>query len=149
MGNFAVAPLREAGLTDEQLGFYAFPEITQGIPRAEDAPTDTLHIPAQAQNKEAARAFLRYVISPENQTIVNDELGQLPINSASDVADGKFIEAGFELLSNAAGLAQLFDREAPAEMAAVAMEGFQEFMVRPDNLDAVLTRLEQVRGRVY
>jgi multiple sugar transport system substrate-binding protein len=149
MGNFAVAPLREAGLTDDQLGFYAFPAITEGVERAEDAPTDTLHIPAQAQNKEAARAFLRYVVSPENQTIVNEVLGQLPINSNSEVADDKFIEAGFELLSNAAGLAQFFDRDAPAEMASAAMEGFQEFMVRPDQLDAILERLERVRERVY
>ncbi len=149
MGNFLVAPLREAGLTDDQLGFYQFPEITPGIPMAEDAPTDTLHIPAQAQNKEAARAFLQYVASAENQTIVNDVLGQLPINRNATVADDKFIQAGFEMLSNAeGGIAQFFDRDTDAEMASAGMEGFQEFMVMPDNLDAILTRLERVRQRV-
>ncbi|WP_439562522.1 ABC transporter substrate-binding protein [Roseinatronobacter sp.] len=149
MGNFLVAPLREAGLTDDQLGFYQFPEITPGIPMAEDAPTDTLHIPAQAQNKEAARAFLQYVASAENQTIVNEVLGQLPINRNAQVADDKFIQAGFEMLSNATGgIAQFFDRDTDAEMASAGMEGFQEFMVMPDNLDAILTRLERVRQRV-
>jgi multiple sugar transport system substrate-binding protein len=29
------------------------------------------------------------------------------------------------------------------------MEGFQEFMVRPDNLDQILDRLERTRQRVY
>jgi multiple sugar transport system substrate-binding protein len=29
------------------------------------------------------------------------------------------------------------------------MEGFQEFMVKPDKLDAILERLEKVRARVY
>ncbi len=149
MGNFLVAPLREAGLTDDQLGFYQFPEITPGIDMAENAPTDTLHIPAQAQNKEAARAFLLYVASADNQTVVNDVLGQLPINSNAEVADDKFIQAGFEMLSNATGgSAQFFDRDTDAEMAAAAMEGFQEFMVMPDNLDDILNRLEQVRQRV-
>jgi multiple sugar transport system substrate-binding protein len=149
MGNFLVAPLREAGLTDDQLGFYQFPEITPGIPKAEDAPTDTLHIPAAAQNKEAARAFLLYVASAENQTIVNETLGQLPINRNATVADDKFIKAGFEMLSNApGGIAQFFDRDADAEMASAGMEGFQEFMVFPDNLDDILNRLEQVRQRV-
>ncbi len=147
MGNFAVAPLREAGLTDDQLGFYQFPAINPDVAMAEDAPTDTLHIPAQAQNKEAARAFLRYVISPENQTIVNEVLGQLPVHRDAEVSDDKFIEAGFEMLSNAAGLAQFFDRDAPAEMAAAAMEGFQEFMVLPDNLDDILPRLDRVQER--
>jgi multiple sugar transport system substrate-binding protein len=149
MGNFLVAPLREAGLTDDQLGFYQFPEITTGIPMAEDAPTDTLHIPAAAQNKEAARAFLQYVASAENQTIVNEILGQLPINRNATVADDKFIQAGFEMLSNApGGIAQFFDRDTDAEMASAGMEGFQEFMVFPDNLDDILNRLEQVRQRV-
>lgn len=149
MGNFLVAPLREAGMTDEQLGFYQFPEITPGIPMAENAPTDTLHIPAQAQNKEAARAFLQFVASAENQSIVNETLGQLPINRNSDVPDDKFIMAGFEMLSNAdGGIAQFFDRDTDAEMAAAGMEGFQEFMVMPDNLDAILDRLESVRQRI-
>ncbi len=149
MGNFIVEPLRDAGLTDDTLGFYQFPEITPGIPMAEDAPTDTLHIPAQAQNKEAARAFLQYVASAENQTIANEVLGQLPINSQAQVADDKFIQAGFEMLSNATGgIAQFFDRDADAEMASAGMEGFQEFMVLPDNLDAILNRLESVRQRI-
>jgi multiple sugar transport system substrate-binding protein len=149
MGNFLVAPLREAGMTDDQVGFYPFPEITPGIPRAEDAPTDTLHIPAQAQNKEAARAFLQYVASAENQTIVNEVLAQLPINANAEVGEDKFIQAGFEMLSTApGGIAQFFDRDSDAEMASAGMEGFQEFMMFPDNLDAILERLEQVRQRV-
>lgn len=141
--------MREAGLTDEQLGFYQFPEITPGIAKAEDAPTDTLHIPAQAQNKDNARAFLQYVASAENQTIVNETLGQLPMNRNANVSDDKFIQAGFDMLSNATGgIAQFFDRDTDAEMASNAMQGFQEFMVLPDNLDAILNRLEQVRQRI-
>jgi multiple sugar transport system substrate-binding protein len=34
-------------------------------------------------------------------------------------------------------------------MAKVGMEGFQEFMVKPENLDAILTRLETARKRIY
>ena len=29
------------------------------------------------------------------------------------------------------------------------MEGFQEFMVKPENLDAILERLEKARARIY
>ena len=156
MGNFAVAPMREAGLTDDQLGFYQFPVINPDVELAEDAPTDTFHIPSGAANKEAAREFLRFVVSAENQTLINmpeDEggLGQLPVNAASSVADDEFLNAGFEMLSSNSpgGVAQFFDRDAPAEMAAVAMEGFQEFMVFPDNLEDILQRLEQARESVY
>ncbi len=153
MGNFAVAPLREAGLTDDQLDFYQFPMINEDVELAEDAPTDTFHIPTGAKNKENAREFLRFVVSADNQTLINngDNLGQLPVNSKSSVDDDKFLEQGFQMLStnSPGGVAQFFDRDAPAEMAKVAMEGFQEFMVKPDNLDKILDRLERARARIY
>ena len=153
MGNFAVDQLRNAGLTDDQLDFYQFPRITEGLEMGEDAPTDTFHVPAGAQNVEAARAFLQYVTSPEVQTRINgpEGLGQLPINANASVADDEFIQQGFEMLSQNAqgGIAQFFDRDWPAEMASAGMEGLQEFMVFPDNLDDILARLEQARQRIY
>ena len=150
MGNFAVAPLREAGLTDDQLGFFQFPVIDPSIPLAEEAPTDTIHIPANAKNKEDAKKFLAYLARADVQTEINRTLGQLPINKNSEVAEDKFLEAGLAMLSSTTGgIAQFFDRDAPAEMAKAGMEGFQEFMVKPDRLDKILTRLEKVRGRVY
>ncbi|WP_334064016.1 ABC transporter substrate-binding protein [Limimaricola cinnabarinus] len=153
MGNFAVAPLREAGLSDDQLDYYQFPAINGDVELAEDAPTDTFHIPSGAQNKEAAKAFLKFVTSAENQTEINagDALGQLPVNANSSVDEDKFLKEGFETLSSNSpgGVAQFFDRDAPAEMAKVAMEGFQEFMVKPDNLDRILDRLERARQRIY
>ncbi len=153
MGNFAVAPLREAGLSDDQLGFYQFPAINPDVALAEDAPTDTFHIPANASNKDAAREFLRFVVSAEQQTIINgpDNLGQLPVNAKSAVADDEFLNEGFTMLSSNSpgGVAQFWDRDAPAEMAKASMEGFQEFMVNPDSLDRILARLERARERIY
>jgi multiple sugar transport system substrate-binding protein len=149
MGNFAVATFKDGGMTNDTLGFMVFPEITPGIPRAEEAPTDTFHIPSGAKNKEDAKKFLAFLGSPEAQTKMNATLGQLPTNNKATVGDDPFIKAGFEMLSTAYALAQFFDRDAPAEMAKAGMEGFQEFMVKPDNLDAILERLEKVRQKVY
>jgi multiple sugar transport system substrate-binding protein len=150
MGNFAVGVFREGGMTNENLGFMVFPEITPGIPRAEDAPTDTIHIPTGAQNVEDAKKFLAFVASPDAQTKWNAAVGQLPTNKNSTVPqDDPFLVAGFEMLSTAHALAQFFDRDAPAEMAKAGMEGFQQFLVQPDQLDNILARLEQVRQQVY
>jgi len=153
MGNFAVAPLQEAGLSNDQLDYYQFPPITPGIALAEDAPTDTFHIPANADNKEAARAFLKFVVSKDVQTRINsaEGLGQLPVHANAEVGESKFLKEGFEVLSENAsgGVAQFFDRDAPAEMAKIAMEGFQQFMVQPDQLDNILGRLEKARQRIY
>ncbi len=150
MGNFAVAVFKEGGMTDDTLGFMPFPTINPDVERAEDAPTDTVHIPAGASNVEDAKTFLAYLGTADVQTKVNAALGQLPINGDSTVADDPFLQAGFELLSTTeGGIAQFFDRDAPAEMAKIGMEGFQQFMVQPDQLDAILDRLEKARARVY
>ncbi|MDX8353894.1 ABC transporter substrate-binding protein [Cognatiyoonia sp. IB215182] len=153
MGNFSVAAFRDGGLTDDQLDFYQFPVINPDVDYAEDAPTDTFHIASGAQNMDAAKEFLRFVTSAEVQTEINggDALGQLPVNANASIDDDKFLAEGFEMLSTNAGggIMQFFDRDFSAEMASVGMEGLQEFMVFPDNLDDILARLEETRQRIY
>jgi multiple sugar transport system substrate-binding protein len=150
MGNFAVAVFKDGGMTDETLGFMPFPTINPDVARAEEAPTDTIHITAGAQNVEGAKKFLAYIATADVQTDLNVALGQLPINTEAEVGDDPFLQAGFELLSTTpGGIAQFFDRDAPAEMAKLGMEGFQQFMVQPDQVDAILDRLERARGRIY
>ncbi len=149
MGNFAVATMKNGGLKEDQIGFLPFPEITAGLPVAEEAPTDTFHIPKGAKNKDDAKKFLAYVASPEAQAKMNATLGQLPVNSKAEKPADPFLLAGFEMLSKATAIAQFYDRDAQAEMAKAGMEGFQEFMVKPDKIDAILARLEKIRTRVY
>lgn len=149
MGNFAVAPMKEAGLKEDQLGFMQFPEITKGIPKAEDAPTDTLHIPSKAKNKVDARRFLAYMAKPEVQTEMNKTLGQLPVNKNAKMPEDVYLQAGFKMLSNAYALGQFYDRDAAAEMAKAGMDGFQQYMVKPSERQAILERLDKVRERVY
>lgn len=150
MGNFAVSAMKDAGLKDSQIGYFPFPEITRGVARAEEAPADALFIPSKAKNKEDARKFLSFIARPEIQSQWNKTIGQLPPNSKAAInTDDKFIVQGFETVSTAAGIAQFFDRDAPAEMAKAGMEGFQEFMIKPERLDGILKRLDKVSARVY
>ncbi|MDE2385106.1 MAG: extracellular solute-binding protein [Alphaproteobacteria bacterium] len=149
MGNFAVDTFKKGGLTNDTLGFMLFPEITKGLPRAEEAPTDTFHMTAGAKHKDEAKKFLAYVASADAQTAMNKTLGQLPVNNKAQVGDDPFIQAGFKELSSAYALAQFFDRDAPADMAKAGMEGFQHFMSNPADLPAILDSLEKTRQKVY
>lgn len=149
MGNFSVGGYTDAGLTYDQIDFFQFPEITPGIPMAEEAPADALFIPSGAKNKENARKFLAFIAKPEIQSAWNETIGQLPPNSKATVADDKFIQEGFAVVSNAAGLAQFYDRDAPADMAKAGMEGFQEFMLDTSKMMDVLERLDAVQDDVY
>jgi multiple sugar transport system substrate-binding protein len=149
MGNFSVDAYLNAGLTMDQIDYFQFPEITPGVPMAEEAPADAFFIPSGAKNKEDARKFLAFIAKPDIQTAWNETIGQLPPNSKATVSDNKFIQEGFAVVSNAAGLAQFFDRDAPAEMAKAGMEGFQEFMIKPERMDAILKRLDKIQARVH
>ncbi len=147
IGNFFV-PFFPEDLADS-IDFFPFPVIDPSVAIYEDAPTDTVHIPKGAKNKEDARKFLAFIAQPDNQAEINSLLGTLPPNSEAAIPDDRFLQAGFELLSSAAGTAQFYDRDTDPEMAKIGMEGFQEFMVKPDRVDAILERLEKARQRIY
>jgi multiple sugar transport system substrate-binding protein len=151
MGNFAVGVFKEGGMTNDNLGFMVFPEITAGVARAEEAPTDTVHLTSGAKNPEDAKKFLAYMASAEAQTKWNAAVGQLPTNSNSTVdAADPFLSAGFASLSSATGgIAQFWDRDAEAEYAKAGMEGFQRFLVQPEALEEILAQLEATRLRLY
>ncbi len=92
MGNFAVGVFKEGGMTNDNLGFMPFPTINPDVPRAEEAPTDTIHIPSGATNVEDAKTFLAFIASADAQTKLNAAIGQLPINKDRTVAaDDPFI----------------------------------------------------------
>jgi multiple sugar transport system substrate-binding protein len=150
MGNFSVGQYRTAGLTDEQIDFFQFPEITAGLPRAEEAPADAFFIPVKAKNVENAKKFLSFIATPEIQSQWTKAIGTLPPNSDAEIntAD-KFIVEGMATLSTAVGIAQFYDRDAPAAMAKAGMEGFQKFMLDPSSLDEVLENLDKVQAEVY
>src|SRR5205085_2990546 len=65
IGNFIVANF-PADVRD-RMDFVAFPAMRRDIGRFEDAPVNTLHIPARARNKEDAKRFLTFVMRADVQ----------------------------------------------------------------------------------
>ena len=94
MGNFAVGVFKEGGMTNDNLGFMVFPEITAGIARAEEAPTDTIHLTSGAKNPDDAKTFLAYMASAEAQSKWNAAVGQLPTNKNATVDRGRSVPDG-------------------------------------------------------
>ena len=57
---------------------------------------------------------------------------------------------GFQILSSTpGGVAQFYDRDMTKEMADEGMKGMQQFYSDPNQIDAILNRLEQFRQRIY
>ena len=119
IGNFIVANLPEE--TQGQLDFYQFPPIDPNMDLGEDAPTEIIFMPANAQNVENGKKFMAFFAQPENLTAMNNVLGQLSPHSGSAAPSDRFQRAGAKMLSKSK-TAQFFDRDTTPEMAKAAME---------------------------
>jgi len=146
IGNF-FTPMIPADMNDK-FGFFPFPVIKPDIADGEDAPVDTIHIPAKAKNKAGARKFLEFVAKPETQQTIAEGIKQLPPNLNAKAPVDPFLEAGVKLLEGAK-TAQFYDRDTNPEMATEGMKGFQEFMTYPSRIDAILQRLDKIEARVF
>lgn len=146
IGNFMIPDMEAAGVVDK-IGFFQFPIIDPSVGVFEDAPTDTFHIPQNASNVENAKKFLAFIARPEIQTILTP--GSLPPNKNSAAPTDRFKKEGFDMLGAADGLAQFYDRDTTPEMAKAGMEGFQEFMVFPDRIDAIRARIDAERKNLF
>jgi multiple sugar transport system substrate-binding protein len=133
----------------ERMDFAPFPVIDPAVPLAEDAPMNSLHIPARARNKQDARLFLAFVMRADMQEALNRSLRLIPVNRSAALADDRFLQAGAALLQRTALLAQFFDRDTSEDLATIAMKGFQEFMLHPERLEEILHNIERARLRIY
>ena len=146
IGNFIVNNLPEE--TQAQLDFYQFPPIDPSLELGEDAPTEIIFMPANAQNVENGKKFMAFYAQPENLTAMNNVLGQLSTHSGSAAPSDRFQRAGAEMLSKSK-TAQFFDRDTTPEMAKAAMQLMVDFMLEPENMMEILEEIEEERSRIF
>lgn len=147
MGNYLISSLTpEAEPVTEVMNF---PVIDPAIPRAEDAPIETYHIPARAKNKEEAKLFLAWLMQPQVQTQMTQAYQILPANPKATPPENRLLEASANLAAGAEFYAQFIDRDTPDAVANIAMTGFQEFLVHPDRLDTILANIERAATREF
>lgn len=146
IGNFIVPNLPED--TQSQLDFYQFPPINPNLELGEDAPTEIIFMPANAQNVENGKKFMAFFAQPENLTFMNDVLKQLSPHSGSPAPTDRFLKAGAEMLSKSK-TAQFFDRDTTPEMAKAAMQLMVDFMLEPESMMDILEEIEEERSRIF
>ena len=148
IGNFLIPDMTSAGVVDN-IGFFQFPIIDPSKGVYEDAPTDTIHIPAKAKHVEEAKLFMKFLARPDVLDLMTEAAGTLSPSKKSAAPTDRFKKAGFEMLGSSDGLAQFYDRDTTPEMAKVGMEGLQEFMVNPERIDAIRQRIENERKSLF
>ena len=146
MGNFLVGNLPPE--TQDQLEFFQFPDIDASIPRGEDAPTDLIFMPSNAQNVENAKKFLAFVGTKEATDALSDAFGTLSPRADAAAPTDRFMQAGAEMLAKSV-TAQFYDRDTTPEMASAGMKGMVEFMLDPSAIDDILEDLEDAREEIF
>jgi multiple sugar transport system substrate-binding protein len=129
---------------EQNIGFMPFPEIAPEHAGYEDAPMDVFFVRASSKNKQDAKTFITYLSQADVQTKYNKYAAGYPPNKASSISENLFSEAGLQLLQNAKGLAQFFDRDSESDFSEPALAVFAEFMKKP-NIEATVAKLEQLR----
>ena len=126
-----------------------FPVIAADVGAYEDAPMNSLHIPGAPATRRRRSGFSPIVLRADVQEALNRAICESRSIARPALPTTAFSEQGGDLLARADGLAQYFDRDTDEELATIAMKGFQEFMLRPERLDAILANIERARERIY
>jgi multiple sugar transport system substrate-binding protein len=133
----------------DMLGFFPFPQVKANVPTYEEASLNGCFIPSGAKNKPLARRFIAYMARPDVIKRFAESAFALPPRVDVQPSSDRFVQAEMTLIAQSAGTSQFYDRDTDPDMAQIGMNGFQEFSVHPDRVDAVLQRLEAARKRIF
>ncbi len=134
---------------EDDLDFFRFPTIVEGVPIGEDAPTDGFFIPASAENPEGAKAFLAWLGSQEVRQMAFEQQNELPPRIDVDLSvASEPVQKGIELIQGADVVLQFYDRDTTPEMADAGMDMMMEFWEDPGDLMDLLEELEEDRVRI-
>lgn len=147
MGNFLVPQLPKSVRDD--IGFFRFPQIKSDMPYYEEAPMDVLIIPHNARNKKGAKQFLAFMGRADVQYAMNSQMGMISPNRAAKKGKDRFIQAGAQILEEAEGISQFYDRDTPSGMFNPGMDAMIQFMNQPKNIEEILEKLDTVRKQVF
>lgn len=142
-GNFFLADAPESLLSD--IGFFPFPRMIVDMPNYEIAPMDTVVMASHAKDKPFVKEFLVFLSLHETQTFFSEYVDVISPRSDYQPNNNYLLQVGAELLHNADGLVQYFDRETDPEFTRIAGETFVTFMSGEITVEMVLTKLESAR----
>jgi multiple sugar transport system substrate-binding protein len=138
----------------EDIDFFTFPEVDPAIGAdAIDAPIDGHCMSAKPKNEAAAKAFLKYLASPDSLAAAVAAT-KLPFISANTKADTSVYttlqKKSAELVSQAKNISQFLDRDTRPDFAStVAIPAFQSFLKNPADIDGLTKSLEQQKKSIF
>lgn len=127
----------------EHFDYFKFPVIDESVPDGEEAPTDGFFASANTDQPALAKEFLTYLASAEAQEIMYDATGSgtlLPTNPDADVELTPYAEKGREIIQNAAGLSQFFNRDAGDDVQPSADQALTQYLAQAAEIGDILAQ---------
>jgi multiple sugar transport system substrate-binding protein len=152
LGTFMNEQFPEKERTD--LDFFTFPEIDPAIGAdCLDAPIDGDCMSAKPKNEAGAKAFLKYLSSPDSLAAAVAAT-KLPFISANSNADQSAYtplqKKSAELVSQQKNIAQFLDRDTRPDFAStVVIPAFQSFIKNPNDIDGITKSLEEQKKSIF
>ncbi len=158
VGMVLMTPLVMESIPDEILAnfeFFQFPIINPTLPVGEELSTLGYFIPANSEQPEAAKTFLKQLGSAERQreimAILHQETSYLPAHKNFDISQlSSSQQQGFRLVQTADEVIhsrRSLDNSS-LNMGPYIEQSIDKFLNQPDNIDAILTALEEVRRAI-
>jgi multiple sugar transport system substrate-binding protein len=138
----------------EDIDFFTFPEVDPAIGAdAIDAPIDGHCMSARPKNEAAAKAFLKYLASPDSlkAAYTATKLGFISANTGADTSVYNSLQKkSAELVGQAKNISQFLDRDTRPDFAStVVIPAFQSFIKNPDDIDGLTRSLEQQKKSIF
>ncbi|WP_163833438.1 ABC transporter substrate-binding protein [Spartinivicinus ruber] len=145
IGNFAESLFGKIpSKIKKNIKFVKFPEMTKNMPIYEDATTDIFFLSKVLAHKRYAKAFMAFLATKQVQELLTGGLSMIPVNRHAKPKDTYFLKEGKQLLDQAAGYAQFYDRDTPKNMANNGIWVFSQFF-EDGNIKNAITHLEEAR----
>lgn len=127
----------------EDYDFFAFPEITPGVPNAAVGPVDGLVISNNSANVAGAEEFLAFMVSDTDvQAAWADAQGALSANVNVDPASYNVVmQKAAATVAAAEAFAFNYDLATPPPVAEVGLSMFTRFINDPSQMETILEQV--------
>jgi len=130
--------------------YFAFPVVDEGTPWAALGPIDGFVMAKGARHPQTAYQFLTFLASPEPQVTWTLGQGALPPNLNVDpTIYDPLMQQVLKDVAAADTFAFNYDLATPPPMAEAGLEGFSEFMARPNDFLQILQKIEDQRQELF
>ena len=143
-GSWKCAQYSDSELTDQKIGFYAFPEMKGGIGKG----TDMMGMPdigfaatrVAAKNKDAVVRFMKYAMSVEACSAEPGRICSVP----GVPAPSRMTEMASAVFAQAEGIQFWWDQDLPMTVTAPLNDTLQQFLMPNTDVKKLLTNYEML-----